>query len=64
MTKRRKGARRKERERVDQIQEFGDPSNKDWDTPCQVCGEKPTVTGTELCGPCCFGEAETLGGNW
>lgn len=38
--------------------------DKDWGTGCQVCGQKPTVHPTELCGPCCFGEAETAGGNW
>lgn len=41
-----------------------DAGGQDWDTPCMVCGEKPTVIPTELCGPCCFGEAETFGGNW
>ncbi|CAB3952798.1 hypothetical protein [Achromobacter piechaudii] len=38
--------------------------DKDWDSGCQVCGQKPTVHPTQLCGPCCFGEAETAGGNW
>lgn len=38
--------------------------DKDWDTGCQACGQKPTVHPTQLCGPCCFGEAETAGGNW
>lgn len=38
--------------------------DKDWETPCCVCGETPTVHPLELCGPCCFGEAETAGGNW
>jgi len=38
--------------------------DKDWNTGCQVCGQKPTVHPTQLCGPCCFGEAETAGGNW
>ena len=38
--------------------------DKDWGTPCTVCGATPTVHPTELCGPCCFGEAETAGGNW
>jgi hypothetical protein len=38
--------------------------DKDWNTSCQVCGEKPTVHPLQLCGPCCFGEAETAGGNW
>jgi NMD protein affecting ribosome stability and mRNA decay len=32
--------------------------------PCCVCGATPTVGSTDLCGPCCFGEAETIGGNW
>ena len=38
--------------------------DKDWDTPCQNCGELPTVHPVALCGPCCWGEAETVGGNW
>ncbi len=37
---------------------------KDWDTPCDICGETPTHTETGMCGPCTFGEAETVGGNW
>lgn len=32
--------------------------------PCQVCGAKPTVGDLALCGPCCWGEAATAGGNW
>jgi hypothetical protein len=38
--------------------------DKNWHVKCQNCGEKPTVHPTELCGPCCFGEAETYGDNW
>lgn len=38
--------------------------DKNTDVPCQNCGESPTVHPTDLCGPCCFGEAETFGGNW
>lgn len=38
--------------------------DQDWNTPCQNCGQLPTVHATELCGPCCFGEAATAGGNW
>lgn len=38
--------------------------DKNYDVSCCVCGEKPTVLNTELCGPCCFGEAETANGNW
>ena len=38
--------------------------DEDWNASCSVCGQKPVVYPTELCGPCCFGEAETAGGNW
>jgi hypothetical protein len=53
------------------------PSNDatpDWETPCVNCGTTPTVTitsagnmihHTQLCGPCCWGEADTLDpSNW
>jgi hypothetical protein len=36
----------------------------DWSTPCDNCGDIPTMTCTGLCGPCTFGEADTHGGNW
>ena len=36
----------------------------DWETPCIVCGMKPTVPTTRMCGPCTFGDADTEGGNW
>lgn len=36
----------------------------DWGGKCENCGQSPIVAGTSLCGPCCFGEAETAGGNW
>lgn len=38
--------------------------DKDHETPCEVCESTPTVHPTGLCGPCCFGEAETINGNW
>lgn len=38
--------------------------DKNYETPCQNCDELPTVHPTDLCGPCCFGEAATAGGNW
>lgn len=38
--------------------------DKDFETECMVCGEVPTVHPTGLCGPCCWGEADTAGGNW
>jgi hypothetical protein len=36
----------------------------DWEHKCEVCGERPIVPATGMCGPCTFGEAETFGGNW
>lgn len=40
------------------------PAHKNWRQGCTVCGSKPTVGDVGLCGPCCFGEADTVGGNW
>jgi hypothetical protein len=37
---------------------------KNWTASCSNCEATPTVGDTGLCGPCCFGEAETIGGNW
>ncbi len=42
--------------------EFG--MEKNWKHPCDVCESLPTVGKSGLCGPCCFGEAATAGGNW
>lgn len=36
----------------------------DWTRECEVCGQTPIVPMTGMCGPCTFGEAETIGGNW
>jgi hypothetical protein len=36
----------------------------DWMHDCAVCGASPIVPLTGLCGPCTFGEADTMGGNW
>lgn len=36
----------------------------DWDSQCMNCDQSPTVHPTGLCGPCCFGEADTANGNW
>jgi len=38
--------------------------DRDWDTSRKNCGETPTVKATGLCGPCTFGDSETIGGNW
>lgn len=36
----------------------------DWIHKCAVCGQTPIVPLTGMCGPCTFGEADTVGGNW
>lgn len=36
----------------------------DWNGKCEVCGASPIVPETGMCGPCTFGEADTVGGNW
>ncbi len=42
-----------------------DPDTEpDWDGKCEVCGMSPIVPVTGMCGPCTFGEADTISGNW
>lgn len=36
----------------------------DWGGHCEVCGQSPIVPSTGMCGPCTFGESDTIGGNW
>ena len=36
----------------------------DWGGECEVCGQSPIVPATGMCGPCTFGEADTVAGNW
>lgn len=31
---------------------------------CEVCDASPVVNATGLCGPCTWGEADTIGGAW
>lgn len=31
---------------------------------CEVCYASPVVNATGLCGPCTFGEADTINGDW
>jgi hypothetical protein len=35
-----------------------------WFGECSNCGASPTHPQTGMCGPCTFGEAEMVGGNW
>ena len=42
-----------------------DPDTEpDWTSNCHVCGTSPIVPATGMCGPCTFGEADTVVGNW
>lgn len=36
----------------------------DYTKRCICCGATPVVPCTEMCGPCSFGEASTVGGSW
>lgn len=47
---------------VNQLRE--NSNEPDWSRTCEVCGARPVVPSTGMCGPCTFGEAETAGGNW
>lgn len=35
-----------------------------WTRECEVCGQTPVVPTTGLCGPCTWGEADTVAGGW
>lgn len=36
----------------------------DWTRECMVCGMSPVVPVSGMCGPCTFGDASTMHGNW
>lgn len=53
------------KKRKAEILKEGDPRiEPDYKKKCIVCDAVPTLPLTEMCGPCTFGEAETIGGNW
>lgn len=41
-----------------------DEMEPDWSGKCEVCDQSPIVPMTGMCGPCTFGEADTVAGNW
>jgi hypothetical protein len=57
------GKKRKPREKAASSKDEED-FTPDWTQDCEVCGARPVVPQTGMCGPCTFGEAETVGGNW
>lgn len=36
----------------------------DFEHQCENCGHSPIVPLTNMCGPCTWGEVETLDGEW
>ena len=52
-------------EQKDQIEELDKSETEpDWEGECETCGASPIVPITGMCGPCTFGEADTVAGNW
>ena len=44
--------------------DFTPETDPDWTGECSSCGQAPIVPATGMCGPCTFGEADTVAGNW
>lgn len=68
MAKRSSKRRRRHEKRVGQISKqddrYTDETRPDWSKKCMVCHATPVVPVTGMCGPCTFGESETVDGNW
>jgi hypothetical protein len=65
MSRRRRRDRQKGTAEDPIVLEDGDPRVvPDWSKKCSVCGASPILPLTGLCGPCTFGESETIDGNW
>ena len=64
-TEKRKRQRKAQRARQHSVVATNDTDTEpDWSSGCENCGERPIVPATGMCGPCTFGEADTVGGNW
>lgn len=48
------------REKLENLAAF----RPNWKSKCEVCGSKPVVSATGLCGPCTWGESDTMNGAW
>jgi len=46
------------------VAKHDEETEPDWTKKCEICGQSPIVPCTGMCGPCTFGEAETMYGNW
>lgn len=49
---------------MDTREVYDDEIKPDWDHDCDICGARPIVPLSGMCGPCTFGEAETAMGAW
>lgn len=58
------GKRKSQMTKVAKAREAAPNIDADWGGRCDICGQSPTVPETGMCGPCTFGESETMGGNW
>ena len=43
---------------------FTPETDPDWTSGCDLCGAKPVMPATGMCGPCSTGDASTVAGNW
>lgn len=57
-------AKRKRKKKRTVLKQDDPKVQPDWTTPCEICGQVPTVPLTGMCGPCTFGEASTANGGW
>lgn len=55
---------KKKKEKKKDKKEHDPDLDPDWDHECGNCGARPIVPITGMCGPCTFGEADTINGNW
>lgn len=54
----------KKKQKTQKPEENDADTRPDWSGECENCGQSPIVPLTGMCGPCTFGEADTIGGNW
>ena len=62
-TKTKRSASKQARKPVEQMADE-EAFSADWGGSCEICGQSPIVSATGMCGPCTFGEADTVDGNW
>lgn len=55
---------KKKKEKNAEREAKAEQTRPDWSGKCLMCDGSPIVPLTGMCGPCTFGEAETIGGNW